>query len=77
MEWILLKDETPNIGQECFFTDTSIRDMNIKDTNGKLIEGIVSNGWYSGNGKCKDYMDTRDSFTFTHWMPLPEPPNQK
>lgn len=36
--------------------------------------GIVFTGWKAMNGRI--YADSGDSVKATHWMPLPEPPEQ-
>ena len=71
MEWIKTEERFPENNDDILFTDIS-----VKDLNGNGVNPMVSFGFYQ-RGVFKSYIDTRDNWNPTHWMPLPKPPNSQ
>jgi len=68
-EWISIKDEMPEVGQETLIRIPVCGRFNIE------------NGKYKGDGSWVGaWCDRRGSgahYQVTHWVPLPEPPNKQ
>ena len=73
MEWIDVNDRLPNEEQEILFTHTEI----INPFKNAKVQPTVFGGWYR-KGKVYSWIGEfdkpKESRSFTHWMPLPEPP---
>lgn len=68
--WISVKDKLPDLGIECIITNKKHTDIGYRTVK----------GWY---GHMLNWNFPTDAITEefweapTHWMPLPEPPNDQ
>ena len=76
-EWISVKDRLPELDQKVLV---------VSATYPNKINGAVRRfediGWYweqhhSGDLNDDGNYEFDDDYTYTHWMPLPEPPEDK
>lgn len=65
-EWISVKDELPNIGNDENFPECSDKVLLLNEQEDVFM------GWYEG-GEFTDYNMNKADY-ITHWMPLPQPP---
>lgn len=68
MEWISVKDRLPDKGQMVIVLDNDLRDFYKWNMEVALFDGLK---------KDKFWVSSGDYRRFTHWMPLPEPPEKK
>jgi hypothetical protein len=69
MEWISVSERLPDHLEECLFANTK-----VKRFYGAFLKPKVIAGWHHRDGVFKSWLDPRDNFKATHWMPLPPPP---
>lgn len=70
-KWMSVEDRQPKQLQEVLFTN-----INLIGIDGSKIEPTVKSGFYRSN-HYYSWLDPRDIFKATHWMPLPTPPKEK
>ncbi len=64
-KWISVKDELPPI------------ETHIILYNGDVIFGLYSDDWHGKNYFTTNFEQFLGVEDVTHWMPLPEPPNEQ
>lgn len=69
MEWISIKDKLPEVRQLTSGIITSDRLL-------IFVDGDISVGYYNGS-YWNDEGNDWNYVKVTHWMPLPEPPEEK
>lgn len=67
-QWIPVENGFPEVRVDVLFCNNTILDWEDKP-----VDTMVNYGWYD-RGSFHTYLDPRDNFIATHWMPIPEPP---
>lgn len=72
-EWISVRDRLPKIGQRCiwYLTCESLGFLPGEKYHDYSLDHF---GW---KGNLITHPDKYITFTYTHWIPLPEPPKGK
>ncbi len=69
--WISVEERLPEKMQDILFTVVGVKDM-----NNEPIPPSVHYGWLDLANGFRSYIDPRDRWLATHWMPLPKAPSQ-
>ena len=70
MQWINAKDRLPET-DECVLVIASGQYKNVK-----LVDAYQLANYCAGEGWCLDEYPEMDYLSITHWMPLPDPPEE-
>ena len=65
MKWISVTERLPDSSDEYVLCCGS---------KGGMFVGWAAIKTYDGSGKCTGFQNSGKGRSFTHWMPLPEPP---
>jgi hypothetical protein len=68
MEWISVKDGLPKVDTKVIVWNTEYPDIEFMKMGYYDPSSGTKTGW-----RCGEYMDLH----VTHWMPLPQPPEEK
>ena len=77
MEWISIKDELPEIEEFVLLFDDwqSSSGEKYKDVRVGYLDSFTTMKSSQGIDRSCVWGGTEFAFNITHWMPLPEPPN--
>lgn len=77
MKWISVKDQMPEKEQDCLFVNMRMDKVFGVEGNELPAQPLICSGFYLHKNIFKSWIDVRDNWKATHWMPLPEPPTQE